>query len=151
MNAPTHVQIRPFALPDCDAVEALLSQEPNSTWRKDALHACLTPPYQAWVLVKENKVVGFAALLCQVGMCELVNIIIAKSARQCGYATLLLRALLEKMRVTGVEKMHLEVRASNAPAIACYQQFGFKKEGVRKHYYPAHQGREDAVLMSLAL
>jgi ribosomal-protein-alanine N-acetyltransferase len=47
--------------------------------------------------------------------------------------------------------MFLEVRPSNISAIALYENIGFNEMAVRRGYYPAHNGREDAVLMGLAL
>jgi ribosomal-protein-alanine N-acetyltransferase len=47
--------------------------------------------------------------------------------------------------------MFLEVRASNISAIALYENIGFNEMAVRRGYYPAHQGREDAILMGLAI
>jgi ribosomal-protein-alanine N-acetyltransferase len=47
--------------------------------------------------------------------------------------------------------LHLEVRAGNAPAIALYEGEGFVRVGVRRGYYPAAGGREDALLLRLEL
>jgi ribosomal-protein-alanine N-acetyltransferase len=50
-----------------------------------------------------------------------------------------------------MEIMLLEVRKSNAAALALYQGLGFHRLGVRKAYYPAHDGSEDALLLGHTL
>jgi [ribosomal protein S18]-alanine N-acetyltransferase len=45
----------------------------------------------------------------------------------------------------------LEVRPSNAPAISLYHDEGFNEIGRRPRYYPARDGREDALVMALEL
>jgi ribosomal-protein-alanine N-acetyltransferase len=47
--------------------------------------------------------------------------------------------------------MFLEVRPSNISAIVLYENIGFSEMAIRRGYYPAQNGREDAVLMGLAL
>jgi ribosomal-protein-alanine N-acetyltransferase len=47
--------------------------------------------------------------------------------------------------------MFLEVRASNASAIALYEKRGFAEVGLRRNYYPTAKGSEDAILMALDL
>jgi [ribosomal protein S18]-alanine N-acetyltransferase len=49
------------------------------------------------------------------------------------------------------ETMFLEVRPSNSGAIALYQKLGFNEIGTRKGYYPAENGREDAIMYALEL
>jgi len=48
-----------------------------------------------------------------------------------------------------VQRVFLEVRPSNPHAIALYHAAGFAEIGRRPHYYPAHGGREDAIVMAL--
>jgi len=54
-------------------------------------------------------------------------------------------------RAAGGRQMFLEVRPSNAPALALYEKAGFATIGRRKGYYPAANGREDALVMRLPL
>ena len=59
-----------------------------------------------------------------------------------------LEPLRAAARRAGMERMLLEVRPSNAAAIAFYRQAGFTEIGRRRGYYPAHEGREDAIVMA---
>jgi ribosomal-protein-alanine N-acetyltransferase len=82
---------------------------------------------------------------------HLLNITTVPLHRRRGCARLLLEALQGWSRLQGAECLWLEVRASNEGARALYEQIGFRQVGRRRDYYPADDGREDAVIMSLAL
>jgi ribosomal-protein-alanine N-acetyltransferase len=62
-----------------------------------------------------------------------------------------LRALLQLARSRGAKRVFLEVRPSNTAAIALYDAEGFNEIGRRPRYYPARNGREDALVMALEL
>ncbi len=74
-----------------------------------------------------------------------------RSARGAGYGRQLLRALLQLARGRGVQRVFLEVRPSNRGAIALYHNEGFNEIGRRPRYYPARDGREDAIVMAIEL
>ena len=82
---------------------------------------------------------------------HLLDITTVPQHRRQGCARLLLEALQAWSRLQGAECLWLEVRASNAGARALYEAMGFRQVGRRRDYYPADGGREDAVIMSLAL
>jgi ribosomal-protein-alanine N-acetyltransferase len=63
----------------------------------------------------------------------------------------MLDRLIAEARKLRAETVFLEVRDSNRRAIRLYQQAGFNEIGLRKGYYPATQGREDAIVMALIL
>jgi ribosomal-protein-alanine N-acetyltransferase len=63
----------------------------------------------------------------------------------------LLDAALVQMHATGASCCLLEVRQSNMAARTLYERSGFRLDGIRKNYYPASTGREDALLMSRKL
>jgi ribosomal protein S18 acetylase RimI-like enzyme len=69
----------------------------------------------------------------------------------CGYARQLLQHLIAELETRDVMTMWLEVRASNHPAIALYEQLDFHQVIVRPNYYPTANGREDAIIMALTL
>jgi [ribosomal protein S18]-alanine N-acetyltransferase len=71
----------------------------------------------------------------------------AQPEHRGGVGRALLHAVIDAARALDVRKMFLEVRASNAAARALYAQAGFREIGVRRDYYPAHGGREDAIVL----
>ena len=80
---------------------------------------------------------------------EITNVSVAEDARRRGVGRLLVRTMLDKMRIAGLNMIHLEVRKSNIPAIRLYEEFFFAQDGERKNYY--EEPTEDAVLMSCTL
>ena len=96
-----------------------------------------------------GKVLGYSVLWCILEQGELANIAISPEARGRGLGGRLLGHVLERAADRGVEKVFLEVRASNAAAHALYRRFGFEDVGRRADYY--EQPREDALVMAAAL
>jgi [ribosomal protein S18]-alanine N-acetyltransferase len=80
---------------------------------------------------------------------QIHNLAVREGVRRRGLARLLLRLVLDLGRRRAAREAFLEVRASNAPAIALYRGCGFEVSGTRRDYY--ERPREDAVLMRLAL
>lgn len=101
-----------------------------------------------------ESLAGFAVLARLPFEAELQAITVAASARRQGVARALLERLIATASHWGSERLLLEVRESNAPALALYRRLGFVEEGRRRGYYPALAAsapREDALLMARAL
>ena len=99
----------------------------------------------------DGELIGYGALMVVLDEAHLLNISIAKAFQGRGFGRGLLEHFIEVARRHGGQMMFLEVRPSNISAIALYESMGFNEFSVRKGYYPAHNGREDAVLMGMAL
>ena len=95
--------------------------------------------------------VGYAIFEAVLDEATLLNIAVRPEHRGLGVGRRLLAALLAALRGRGVRRCLLEVRCSNAPAIALYRRLGFVADGRRPDYYPTATGREDALLMSCLL
>lgn len=83
------------------------------------------------------------------GEWEIENIVVDSAVRRQGIGAALIRELAVRAREKGAIRFHLEVRASNAPAIALYKKLGFVETTRRHGYY--QNPDEDAILFSLAL
>ena len=83
------------------------------------------------------------------GEWEVENIVVDRAVRRQGIGAALIRELAVRAKEKGALRFHLEVRASNAPAIALYQKLGFVETTRRRGYY--QNPEEDAILFSLAL
>jgi ribosomal-protein-alanine N-acetyltransferase len=112
--------------------------------------------YHLEILLGEDRgrerVIGYLVAMEGVDEVHLLNITVAPAWQGQGLGTRLLESLCNWCRQRQAQWLWLEVRASNARALAVYQRFGFKRVGERKAYYPLAPGRrEDAVVMSLLL
>lgn len=94
---------------------------------------------------------GYAVQMLIIDEAHLLNISIVPDRQKKGQGHLLLAHLKQQALIQGANCMFLEVRPSNTHALAFYRRRGFEQIGLRKGYYPAAQGREDAVVMRCAL
>ena len=94
---------------------------------------------------------GFAIVQQIIDEVTLLDICLLPSQQGKGYGKLLLKAVMASAKVSGAVVLMLEVRESNFAARALYQQAGFIESGRRKGYYPIEGGKEDAILMDLAI
>jgi [ribosomal protein S18]-alanine N-acetyltransferase len=85
------------------------------------------------------------------GEAHLLNVSVAREWQRCGIGTELTRFFVDVARKRGASKIYLEVRPSNVAARALYAREGFAEIAMRRGYYPAPNGREDAVIMELKL
>jgi ribosomal-protein-alanine N-acetyltransferase len=124
----------------CAALEAAIFPDPWSLQNiRSAVCAPCTRLYGAFS--DTDALIGYVFLTQVLDTADIDNIAVAPDFRRQGIAALLLDTALD-----GVDAdIHLEVRASNAPAIALYQKYGFTAYGTRRNYYD--DPREDAVLM----
>lgn len=107
-----------------------------------------SPDARLYVGEREAAFRGFAAVRIVVGEAELDAIAVEPESRGLGVARALLDHLLVDLRAAGVDRLALEVRASNAPARALYARVGMTEDGVRRKYY---ENGEDAVLLGMSL
>lgn len=98
-----------------------------------------------------GELVAYFILMAAAGEAHLLNLSVAARHQRRGHGTSLLREAASLARRRGAKNMFLEVRPSNQPAQNLYTRFGFCKIAMRRDYYPAHFGREDALVFSLAL
>ncbi|WP_369309865.1 ribosomal protein S18-alanine N-acetyltransferase [Providencia rettgeri] len=98
-----------------------------------------------------NQIVGYAITQCVLDEATLFNIAIHPDYQGKGYGRLLLEQLINELINKGIITLWLEVRESNASALKLYEKLGFHEVTVRKDYYPAKNGREDALVLALTL
>ena len=103
----------------------------------------------AWVAETDGAAAGFLAVLFSGEEIEILSLAVLPQIRREGVASQLLDGALAAVRHYGAKRAFLEVRASNAGAIAFYERHGFRLAGGRKDYYKAPV--EDALVLSLAL
>ena len=102
--------------------------------------------HRSWVAMQDEVIVGYAVLMMAPGESHVLNLCVNPEHHRKGIGRELLRLLMEKSAQSGVDMILLEVRRSNQSAIDLYHSEGFHELGVRKGYYPADDGREDAII-----
>ena len=121
-------------------------------WTEGIFRDCLKVGYSAWIVASpSDEVLAYAVMSMAVGEAHVLNLCVEPAYHQQGLGRFLLSHLRDVARAGGMDLMLLEVRKSNSAAIALYQAMGFRKLGVRKGYYPATQGSEDALLLGFDL
>ena len=151
---PTEGALRPLRGENLPALSALEQAGQGDPWTPGQLEAALVDPDTLVLGIERGeRLVGHAVVARLPFDAELQAIMVAGDCRRQGLAGRLLGAVIETARSWRVERLLLEVRAGNAPAIALYRGAGFVDDGRRRGYYPplAGRGREDALLMSLPL
>lgn len=145
--------IRPMTQDDIPAVRALELEacaHPSHAWSDDNYRSSLTSGY--WMQVacqRDGAVVGVCVALQGLDELHLLNIAVARAWQSQGLARHFLALLTALSRRHHLQSIWLEVRPSNARARALYARQGYLEMGLRRQYYPAAQGREDALVMKL--
>ena len=120
-------------------------------WSENIFRDCLRAGYACWVMESDEGLAGYAILLTAVGECHILNLCIDPGLQGKGYGRRLLAKMLEYAKSINANSAFLEVRPSNTYAVELYQSEGFNEVGVRKDYYPAKVGREDAMIFAKEL
>ena len=103
------------------------------------------------VLKNENDIIGYYIALFALDECELLNITVTSEQQKNGFGELMLKDLFSECRKANIVNIFLEVRRSNLLAIRLYKKIGFNEVGIRNNYYQNKDGKEDAILMGLAI
>jgi ribosomal-protein-alanine N-acetyltransferase len=134
---------------DLDAVAAIEVDSYAFPWSRGIFSDCLMAKYPSVVLDAGGQVVGYAILSVAAAEAHILNLCVTEKMQRQGLGRQLLDYLLQLAKSMHVERMLLEVRPSNAAAIRLYERAGFVRMGLRKNYYRADYGREDALVLAL--
>ncbi len=158
MTGPATLRFTPMSEADLDWVSAVECELHSFPWSRTNFSDSFSAGYSCWVAsadaqacAQQAQKVGYGIMLLVLDEAHLLNISIAREAQRKGYGVALLSHLREQARQCGARQFFLEVRASNESALALYRKTGFEVIGRRKAYYPASQGREDAIVMKVML
>ena len=139
--------IRAMSQSDVASVLEIENETYDFPWSAGIFRDCLLAGYTAVVLDLDDEVVGYSVMSVAAGEAHLLNICVAKSLRRRGIGKRLLTEMLMRATVFSAERIFLEVRPSNSPALELYSRTGFTTLGVRQSYYKAKDGNEDAVVL----
>jgi ribosomal-protein-alanine N-acetyltransferase len=138
---------------DVDAVMAIELTSYAFPWEHQTFHDCLHAGYSCWIREAgtPKEIDAYGILMAGLGEAHILNMCVHPVRRGHGVGRSVLRHLLDRAARIRAERIFLEVRPSNTAAYCLYTQAGFVPVGRRKGYYPAVDGREDAIVMVLAL
>jgi ribosomal-protein-alanine N-acetyltransferase len=143
--------IRPMQASDLNGVQLVEQAAYNYPWSRAVFRDCLLAGYYSLVLEVDGHVSGYTIMSIAASEAHILNLCVHPGLRRLGYGRRLLNALLFKAQDSSVKQVFLEVRPSNRAAISLYLSSGFEEVGIRPAYYQAKKGRENAVVLSLAL
>lgn len=151
LAASAELQLRPMRKSDLKQVSEIEDIAYDFPWEPGTFKDCLNVGYSCWVGEKGLEVVSYGILSVGAGEAHVLNLCVAPDAQARGYGRIMLNKLMEVAKSHRADSIFLEVRPSNRRAIRLYQDMGFNEIGTRKGYYPARNGREDALVMARIL
>ncbi|GMU43563.1 MAG: ribosomal protein S18-alanine N-acetyltransferase [Xanthomonadales bacterium] len=148
---PAVPHLRPMRLDDLPEVLAIEAFAYEFPWTDAVFRDCFRAGYGLWVLEGAPGVLGYGVLSAAAGEAHILNLCVAPGYQNQGHGRRLLHRLVDLARWHQAERVFLEVRPSNRAAITLYRRNGFCEIGQRPNYYPARNGREDAIVMAREL
>ena len=130
-------------VPQIAELEKLCFSDP---WSEKSIETELSCRLSVWLVALEGEqVVGYVGSQTVIDESDMMNIAVHPDFRRRGIAEALVAELEAALRQRGSRALTLEVRDSNAPAIALYEKLGFAQVGLRKKYY--RNPKEDARIL----
>ena len=151
LDAAPEIGIRPMTEADVAEVFAVERASYLFPWSEGIFRDCLRVGYVCRVLTAGSRIIGYGVMSIGAGEAHVLNLCVDCDHRCRGLGRRMLGYLLERGTAAGMNEAFLEVRPSNTAAIRLYQAVGFEQVGMRRGYYQAVGGREDAAVLRLTL
>jgi ribosomal-protein-alanine N-acetyltransferase len=145
------LQLRPMDEHDMPAVMEIENSVYVFPWSETIFQDCLRVGYCCWVMEWRTELVAYGVMSIGAGESHILNLCVSPQAQGMGFGRAMLDHLLEIARKHEADTAFLEVRPSNFSAIKLYMNAGFDEVGIRRNYYPAEYGREDALILARTL
>ena len=120
-------------------------------WSLGNFRDSLTAGYDCWTVTHGETVIGYAVLMIALEEGHLLNFAISADWQNQGVGRGFLNHIVGVARAAACQIVYLEVRPSNLAARHLYRKSGFQQIAIRPEYYPALNGREDALFLGLSL
>lgn len=134
---------------DLEAILDIEKQAYQYPWGEGVFRDCLRMQYECLIAENtESRLSGYTLMSKGAGEGHILNLCTAPACRGMGLGRYLLDRLLESAGRLRLNALYLEVRPSNEVAIALYRSADFEEIGRRTGYYPAEEGREDAIVLA---
>jgi ribosomal-protein-alanine N-acetyltransferase len=144
--------IRVMADADIPHIMKIEERAYDFPWSPGIFHDCIRAGYCCYVMEGNDHVIlAYAVMSIGAREAHILNICVAPEQRRAGCGRALMTKMIALARRLQADMMFLEVRPSNAAALRLYEKLGFNEIGTRNNYYPAKQGREDALILAKQL
>jgi len=120
-------------------------------WTLGNFRDSLRAGYGCWMVRDGRQLIAYAVLMLAAGEAHLLNLSVAAHAQRRGHGRSLLNDVVGVARESDAKVLFLEVRPTNTVGQRLYARYGFRQIGVRRGYYPACRGREDALVLAFDL
>ena len=141
------VEVRPMHELDIPVVVAIERSSYQFPWSDGIFRDCLRVGYVCRIIAVGGDTGGYGIMSVGAGEAHILNVCVRNDYRCRGLARKILAYLLERARTAGMLEAFLEVRPSNTAASRLYHSLGFEQVGIRRGYYQATGGREDAAVL----
>jgi ribosomal-protein-alanine N-acetyltransferase len=144
-------RLRPMTVADLDRVMEIEPHAYEFPWSEGIFRDCLRVGYCCWCYEVNDELLGYGVMSVAAGESHILNLTVRPASQRKGIGRKLLKHFIQLARRHKADTLMLEVRPSNRAAIRLYETLDFNEIGMRRNYYPAENGREDALLLALSL
>jgi ribosomal-protein-alanine N-acetyltransferase len=145
------LRFRPLQEADLAEIMEIERRSYPYPWTPLIFSDCLRAGYCCWVCERQGVIEGYGIASIGAGESHLLNLCVRSESQRQGIGRKLLLHMIALARRHNAELMLLEVRPTNQAARALYHDMGFNELGSRREYYPAENGREDALILGRVL
>jgi len=142
---------REMSIDDIPAIMEIEKAVYTHPWTEGIFKDCMRVGYNCWIYTEQTKLLAYGLVSVAVNEAHILNICVAPQAQGKGLGKRMLHKLMQLAAEREGNSIFLEVRESNVIAQNLYDQEGFNRIGLRKNYYPAEDGREDALVFAKEL
>ncbi len=142
---------RKMSFADLGDVLEIERQVYTHPWTEGIFSDCIRVGYHCWVYHEEHRLLAYGLVSVAANEAHILNLCVSPGAQGQGLGKRMLYKLIQIAEERLADSIFLEVRESNLIAQNLYEQEGFNRLGVRRDYYPAVEGREDALVYACAL
>lgn len=145
------VRLRAMCESDLTAIMEIEQSAYRFPWSRGIFRDCIRVGYCCQVLEEQEQILAYGIMSAVLDEAHILNLCVRPTLQKRGLARQMLEHLCALAQRDGAQTLFLEVRPSNQAALRLYTAAGFCELGRRRDYYPAEQGREDALLMARTL
>jgi len=136
---------------DLEAIMVIERETYPYPWTEGIFYDCMRVCYSSRVYEFDDEIEAHAVMSVGADEAHILTLVVRTSSRGQGLGRVVLQYLKDAAVQHKADTLLLEVRPSNRVAIQLYNSFGFNDLAIRPNYYPADDGREDALIMAMSI